>query len=111
MEKVPIQSYYKKTLAFLYDNEGEVKISSHLLMHKIKSDKECINALKNAGYYYEAIKHFRTALKLAPSSHAVPVIFAEIADAFNNLGKYYNAFNELDKIDTFEIINKNKKTA
>jgi hypothetical protein len=55
--KVPIRSYYKTTLALLYDNEGEVNWSVAKLMKEIKSNEECLKKLTNTGYKSKS-KHF-----------------------------------------------------
>lgn len=56
-------------------------------------------ALAEMGCWQEAIVQFRLALKAAPDSAAVPVLLTEIARAYNNLGEFDLAFNELEKAE------------
>lgn len=50
MQLIPIQSYYKTTLAQLFDNEGEVSWDVQKLIRAITKNKSCISELKEAGY-------------------------------------------------------------
>jgi hypothetical protein len=50
MEFVPVQSYYKATLAQLFDNEGEVKWNSDRLKDEINIRPELVGKLKETGY-------------------------------------------------------------
>ncbi len=68
-------------------------------------------ALLSLGYWEEAIKQFRLAVKEVPGSPAVPVVLTEIAHAYNNMGKYDLAFNELEKVEALSEMMQNEKTA
>ncbi|BAU29715.1 glycosyltransferase involved in cell wall biosynthesis [Aneurinibacillus soli] len=54
-------------------------------------------ALMSCGLYQEAISHFRTALKEKVESPYTPVLLTEISEAYNRLGEYDLAFQELEK--------------
>ncbi|HOV79224.1 MAG TPA: GT4 family glycosyltransferase PelF [Bacillota bacterium] len=56
-------------------------------------------ALAEMGCWNEAIAQFRLAVNAAADSAAVPVLLMEIAGAYNKLGKFDNAFNELEKAE------------
>jgi len=58
-------------------------------------------ALVDAGMDREAIEHFRRAIAETPDSPLVPVLLAEIAGAYNRLGCYELAFQELDKSQAY----------
>lgn len=62
--------------------------------------------LKHQGFDREAIEQFRLAIQVAPDHPAVPVYLSEISKAYNRLGEYHLAFNELDKIQSFINLNK-----
>jgi glycosyltransferase involved in cell wall biosynthesis len=49
----------------------------------------------------EAIAHFRLAIEADVSSYAVPVLLAEVARAYNELGQPELAANELEKAQAF----------
>ena len=68
-------------------------------------------ALVALGYWQEAVNQFRLAIKEDPASPAVPVLLFEIADAYNNMGKYDQAFNELEKAEAIIAMYLNTKTA
>jgi hypothetical protein len=50
MNYVPIQSYFKSTLAQIYNNEGEVKWDIDRLSEKINGNELLIKQLKECGY-------------------------------------------------------------
>ena len=56
-------------------------------------------ALSEMGYWNEAIEQFRLAINAAVDSAAVPVLLMEIAGVYNKLGKFDNAFNEMEKAE------------
>lgn len=56
-------------------------------------------ALLEGGFYKEAITVFRASISEMPESPAVPVILTSIAEAYNALGEYDKAFNELEKAE------------
>jgi len=68
-------------------------------------------ALLSIGYWEEAIAQFRQAVREVPDSPAVPVVLTEIANAFNNMGKYDLAFNELEKAEILTEMMRMEKTA
>jgi glycosyltransferase involved in cell wall biosynthesis len=59
-------------------------------------------ALGELGYWQEAVSQFRLAIEAAVNSPAVPVLLAEIARAYNNLGKFDLAFSELEKAEAMQ---------
>ncbi len=50
MERVPIQSFYKNTLANIFDNEGEVNYTVQIINAKIKANHVLAEMLENSGY-------------------------------------------------------------
>lgn len=54
-------------------------------------------ALAELGLWEDSISQFRAAVEAAADSPAVPVLLTEIARAHNNLGRYDEAFSQLDK--------------
>ncbi len=54
-------------------------------------------ASMESGNYHEAIAHYRLAVAYSPRSASAPVWLAEIAEAYNRLGMFDQAFFELDK--------------
>lgn len=58
-------------------------------------------AFKSAGSYEDAVSCFRSAIEQFPSSKAVPVLLLEMAEAYNHLGQYELAFNEMEKYEAF----------
>jgi len=56
-------------------------------------------ALIEQGFYVEAIKQFRLAIKQSTNSTAVPVMLTKIADAYNALGQYEEAKNEIERAE------------
>ncbi len=62
--------------------------------------------LKDQGFDRKAIEQFRLAIQEAPDDPAVPVYLSEISKAYNRLGEYHLAFNELDKMQSFINLNK-----
>jgi hypothetical protein len=68
-------------------------------------------ALMAFGLWKEAIGQFKQAVDEVTESPAVPVIITEIAHAYNNLGEYDKAFNELEKAEALTILLQTKKTA
>lgn len=54
-------------------------------------------ALMEAGHYHEAIAYYRLAAAHSPHSPSTPVWLAEVAEAYNRLGMFDQAFCELDK--------------
>jgi glycosyltransferase involved in cell wall biosynthesis len=54
-------------------------------------------ALLEISCYREAVKQLKLAAKQAYDSPAVPVILTAIAQAYNNLGMFDHAFNEMEK--------------
>jgi glycosyltransferase involved in cell wall biosynthesis len=76
----------------------EVKVAPiSLKRQKLLAEKGY--ALAESGYWREAIQHFHLAVEAAVDSPAVPVLLFEIATAYNNLGKFDLAFNELEKAE------------
>lgn len=68
-------------------------------------------ALAELGYWQEAITQFRLAIQAAVNSAAVPVLLTEIANAYNNLGKFDLAFSALEKAKAITNIFEKKKVA
>jgi polysaccharide biosynthesis protein PelF len=58
-------------------------------------------ALAAIGMEHDAIKQFRYAVKEQPISPFVPLLFTEIAGAYNRLGEYDKVFQELDKCQAY----------
>ncbi|HZG88379.1 GT4 family glycosyltransferase PelF [Paenibacillus sp.] len=58
-------------------------------------------ALAASGYDQKAIVQFQKALWLQPDSVLAPVLMAEIAQAFNRIGEYDKAFQELYKYEAY----------
>lgn len=56
-------------------------------------------ALLSLGHYEEAITQFRMAIKQDSNSAAVPAILLEVAEAYNHMGKYEEAENEMEKAE------------
>jgi len=58
------------------------------------------------GLWPEALIQLREAVEVAPDTPAVPAIITEIAKAYNNMGQFDKAFNELDKAEAlFDVLN------
>ncbi len=57
-------------------------------------------ALASLAHYPAAVDQFRLAIAEDPRSPAVPVLLAEIAEAYNQLGLFDHAFHELAKAET-----------
>lgn len=57
-------------------------------------------ALASLAHYPEAVDQFRRAIAENPRSPATPVLLAEIAEAYNRLGLFDQAFHELAKAET-----------
>jgi len=55
-------------------------------------------AFSAAGMHMDAIRHHRLAIMESPGSAAVPMMLAEIAEAYNRLGQYEKAFLEMEKL-------------
>lgn len=55
-------------------------------------------AFMATGLYMDAIRHYRLAIMEDPGSKAVPVMLADVAEAYNRLGKYDKAFLEIEKL-------------
>jgi tetratricopeptide (TPR) repeat protein len=68
-------------------------------------------ALMSIGLWQDAINQFRLAIKEDALSPAVPAILMEIANAYNNLGKYDQVFNELEKAEVIVRMSKYEKIA
>jgi tetratricopeptide (TPR) repeat protein len=68
-------------------------------------------ALIEYGYFKEAITQLRQAALEASSSPALPVILTKIADIYNSLGQYDEAFNELEKAEVIMNMRVNKEIA
>jgi len=68
-------------------------------------------ALMDTGMYEDAIKMLRSVLKLAYDSPAAPVILTEIANAYNSLGQFNLALQELEKAENIEKIINSKNIA
>jgi len=68
-----------------------------LKLQKLHADRGY--ALAELGYWQRAITQFRKAVASAPGSTAVPVLLTEIARAYNNLGQFDLAFNEMEKVE------------
>ncbi len=54
-------------------------------------------AVKVAGYFDEAIYCFRSAVNVNPASQAIPILLLELAEMYNQLGRYDLAFQEMEK--------------
>lgn len=54
-------------------------------------------ALKELGYWHEAIAQFEKAIEAHPHSIVVPIYLTEIASAYNELGETLEAQKELEK--------------
>ena len=61
-------------------------------------------AFAASGMHMDAVRHFRLAVMEAPSSSAVPVILAEIAECYNKLGEYDKAFLEMEKFKAMSVL-------
>lgn len=61
-------------------------------------------AFAEAGMWPEAISHFRLAIDVDPSSPAVPVLLTETARAYNELGLFEQAINELEKAEAVAAV-------
>ena len=68
-------------------------------------------ALLALGCWQDAVRQFRLAIKEDPASPAVPVMLFEIAEAYNNMGKYDLVFNELEKAEAIITVLQHDKTA
>lgn len=68
-------------------------------------------ALVELGYLEEGIEQLRLAAKEAIDSLVLPYILTKIADAYNRLGEYEKAINELDKIELILNVLEQNKTA
>jgi len=68
-------------------------------------------ALTANGLYREGILKFRLALNEALDSTAAPLLILEIAEAYNNLGEFEQATNEMDKYNFFVYMLEMKKPA
>lgn len=85
---------YFKAYKKLYFNRID-KLAANLRRQKLAADKGY--ALLEAGYYREAVIQFKLAIKEAPHSSAVPVLLAEIASAYTELGEPAKADIYLEK--------------
>ncbi|HET6872355.1 MAG TPA: tetratricopeptide repeat protein, partial [Sporolactobacillaceae bacterium] len=56
---------------------------------------------KSLGDWKEALPFFVEAIEQDPSSPLVPIILSELATAWNELGNYEGAINEMEKMYTF----------
>jgi len=54
-------------------------------------------ALMEISHFREAVKQFKLAVRQNYNSPAVPVILTAIAQAYNSMGMFNHAFNELEK--------------
>ncbi|OPY87419.1 MAG: D-inositol-3-phosphate glycosyltransferase [Smithella sp. PtaU1.Bin162] len=97
---------YKK-LAFRVAEPKVIPLN--LKRQKLLSEKGY--ALAEIGYWREAISQFRLAIDAAVDSTAVPVLLTEIARAYNNLGNFDMAFNELEKVEAMVEYLENNRTA
>ncbi|HUC91831.1 MAG TPA: GT4 family glycosyltransferase PelF [Paenibacillus sp.] len=61
-------------------------------------------ALIMGGYDQKAIVQFQKALWLQPNSVHAPVLLTEIAQAFNRIGEYDRAFQELYKYEAYVTV-------
>jgi len=86
--------HYFKAYKKLYFNRIS-RLDSNLSRQKLSADKGY--ALAESGYYQEAVHQFSQAIKEAPDSSAVPVLLAEIASAYMELGELEKAEFYLQK--------------
>ncbi|OPY55724.1 MAG: D-inositol 3-phosphate glycosyltransferase [Pelotomaculum sp. PtaU1.Bin035] len=84
-------------------------IPLNLKRQKLLSEKGY--ALAEIGHWREAISQFRLAIDAAVDSTAVPVLLTEIARAYNNLGNFDMAFNELEKVEAMVEYLENNRIA
>ncbi|MCR4440826.1 MAG: GT4 family glycosyltransferase PelF [Peptococcaceae bacterium] len=84
-------------------------VSSRVARQRLLAEKGY--ALLAFGHWSEAVAQFRLAVKEAPDTPAVPVILAEIAGAYNNMGEFDKAFHELEKAETLVKLAGGKRTA
>jgi hypothetical protein len=96
MEFVPVQSYYKATLAQLFDNEGEVKWNSERLRVEIDNRPELSLKLKETGYQKKS-KSF--------TAQQVQLIFEYISWPILNKKNM-----RLLKINQFDLLDYHKNT-
>jgi glycosyltransferase involved in cell wall biosynthesis len=89
--------------------EEYLAVSVRVAKQRLLSEKGY--ALMAFGLWKEAIGQFKQAVDEVTESPAVPVIITEIAHAYNNLGEYDKAFNELEKAEALTILLQTKKTA
>lgn len=96
---------YRRLAAGVPQKEAAVR------MYRQKLLAEKGYALLELGYIQEAVAQFRLALKEAPETYAVPVILVEIANAYNKMGRYDEAFHELEKAEAIMTIIDQQKIA
>ncbi|MGZ4031606.1 MAG: GT4 family glycosyltransferase PelF [Tumebacillaceae bacterium] len=73
-----------------------------LLRQKLFLDKG--KALVTCGLYREAITEFEKALQQKANSPYTPVLLTEISQAYNHLGEYDRAFQELEKCSAYMLL-------
>lgn len=82
-----------------YVNKNITEIKQRTAKKQQKLFMERGYALIEQGFYVEAIKQFRLAIKQSTNSTAVPVMLTKIADAYNALGQYEEAKNEIERAE------------
>lgn len=58
-------------------------------------------AFKSLGDWKEALSFFAKAIEQDPASPLIPILLSELATAWNELGDYEGAINEMEKMYTF----------
>jgi len=84
-------------------------VSSRVARQRLLAEKGY--ALLAFGHWKEAVTQFRLAVKEAPDTPAVPVILAEIAGAYNKMGEFDRAFQEMEKAEALIKLAAEKRTA
>jgi polysaccharide biosynthesis protein PelF len=106
-----LKSYIKAALTSVKITDNE-NASLNVVVDNKKKNQDLLMqrgyALLEYGLYKDAISELRKAIFEDSSSPAVPIILMKIADAYNFLGEYDKAFNELEKAEMLMKISKLK---
>lgn len=95
--------YLNTYVKLAFDVDERKVVSLALKRQKLLAEKGY--ALAEVGYYHEALTQFFQAIDACPDSSAVPVLRAEMAAAYNKLGKFDQAIVELEKAEALMAVN------
>lgn len=103
IEKV-LDAYLSSYKALAKGKDDLTKITDKIRVQRLRIERGY--AFMSLGLWPEALIQLREAVEVAPDTPAVPAIITEIAKAYNNMGQFDKAFNELDKAEAlFDVLN------